>query len=86
VTIWLVSVFSTKTDELLVQHEASPPVRALVREEWGLPIGSPIGELLVTSERLPFVNRLLEKRLELREAEEAYLGEVAECDGEVVDD
>lgn len=79
-------MFSTKTDELLVQHQARAPVRALVREEWGLPIGSPIGQLLVTSERLPFVNRLLEIPLVLREGEEAYLGEVAEYDGEVVDD
>jgi hypothetical protein len=81
-----VSVFNTSTEQLLTEHHARSPDRGEVRMEWGLPAGSPIGELLITAERLPFVNRLLEAPLELREGEEAYLGEFAEYDGEVVDD
>jgi hypothetical protein len=79
-------VFDSATDALLTEYPARTPDRARVRSEWGLLPGAAIGELLVTPERTPFVNALLDEPLVLAEGQEAYLGETAEYDGEIVTD
>lgn len=85
-TAWQVSVFSTSTEKLLDEHEARPPDRAAVRQEWGLPAGVAIGELLITDEHLSFVNALLVEPLRLLDGQVAFLGEFAEYSGEEVID
>lgn len=83
---WIVSVYDVTTEQLIAEHDLRPPERADVRKKWSLPPRSPIGELLVTADKLPFINALLDTPLILQDGQEAYLGEFAEYDGETVDD
>lgn len=82
---WLVSVYSSTTDELLREL----PVRNVdvreIRHQWDVPWPAPIPPLRVEPQHLHYLAQHLVEPLSLKADEEAFLEEYQDFDGEVVD-
>jgi len=84
-TSWEVTIFGSRTNQLLDSVRLYGVRRDEVRVTWGLPGTVPPGELPITNEnQLAFVNNHLETPLTFAPGREAFLGEVADYLGEVV--
>ena len=81
------SVYDDATEKLITELPArSPPNRAVVRDHWGLPPRVAIGSLPIDEAQLDFVNGLLSEPLRLSRGQSAFLEELSEHPGEVVEE
>jgi len=73
--LWVVSIYRVKTDALLAEHTAASVDASSVRALWKLSEDDPPRPLLVTADKLEFVNKHLAEPVELKADEEIYLEE-----------
>lgn len=77
-SVWIVSIYSVATDALLAERQTTGIDESAVRTLWQLSADDPPRPLLVTADKLEFVNEHLAEPVELRKGEEIYLEEYAE--------
>jgi len=81
---WQLSVFDSKSDELLYEIPVPDVDPAAVRRLWGTPEGAPIGSMPITGDELPFLNAHLDPPFMIRDGEEAFLELVQDYPGETI--
>ena len=82
---WLVSVYSSATDELLRELPLRNVDPREIRRLWGVPWPAPIEPLRVEPHHLVYLAQHLAEPLSLNAGEEAFLEGYQDFDGEVVE-